>query len=87
MADVIIDNGMNNIIVKTACVVAAIWVGGMLLNKKHNPNPDLQNERNKRYVVKSKSKINNSIDSSNRSAGGIKLPNIFSQNNRLKRFK
>ena len=81
----IINTPYNNIVVKMAGVGLVVCCAAILLNQRHNPPAHKENERNKRYVIKSKSDITKSIDSHNRATGHIKH-NYFSNRNRLKRF-
>lgn len=80
-----IDTPYNNPMVKLAGISAVICLTAIIYNRKRNPAPHKENERNKRYVIKSRSHLNKTIDANNRASGHIKH-NWFSNRNRLKRF-
>ena len=90
MDDVVIiqDTPFNNGFVKVCAIGTAIWIGSILLRKNTSPTPLEQRDRNKRYLVKSQTKINKDITHFNRN--NIKpnmMPNFFGRHSRYNKFR
>ena len=71
---------------KIALTCGIIWVATVALKNAVNPSHSKQYHQDKRYTMKSKSKVNKQIEAKNRN---VKLPakvDIFSRNKRFNRY-
>lgn len=71
---------------KIAIGIGLIWIGTLIFKNTVAPSSSKQYHQHKRYVLKSKNKINKQIEAKNRA---VKLPpkvDIFTRNKRFNRY-
>ena len=89
-ADVVMiqDTPFNNGFTKLCIVGLALWVGSIYYRKNINPTPLEERDRNKRYLVKSQTKINKDITHFNRNnTKPASMPSFFGRHKRYNKSR